>query len=199
MTLSRFVAMPALLSGLVVLGLVLTPAAGNSGENPDTGVPARPVLYGSVSWGEGLAIASVEGPAGSPVSLRVTIITAGASGASVTQSDLAGVLDANGVYSYTAALGDLASWADFDIVLEAHIPDGNGGTVVSDAWGLRKRTFDPSSPQAPSAPVGGVGAVAAPGTIAPLLPYSWATMQYGQDVVLFQCAPTGIEGVIPVN
>ena len=199
MSVTRFLVMPALICGLVVLGLVISPAVGNSGENTDSTGFVRPTFHGSVSWSEGLAIAEVEGPPGAPVTLRVTMFTQGPGGQTVTRSDISGTFDSTGLYMMAASLGDLAGWTDFDLVLEAVVASAGGDVLKSDTWGLRKRSLDPSSPNAPVAPGGGTGAVAAPGTVAPLLPYSWAALPYGQDVILFQCAPTGIEGVIPVN
>ena len=133
------------------------------------------------------------------LSLSVSIVSYVATGNVTTQFSLPGVFDANGEYMIAVQLSSLLPWTDFDLAVEVASVGFNGLAQQSLTWGLRKRSFDPSDPNAPTAPSGGSGLIAAPGTQAPLLPYTWASMTYQSDIVLFQCAPTGIEGVIPVN
>ena len=199
MTTKQFLTLPALLSGLLVVCLLIAPAVGNGGSKVSGSDSGGPSLWAQVSWAEGYVRAHAEGVPGAPVELSVTLVTIGTAGHSTSQFNLPGVFDVNGEYVVGVSLSNLLPGADFDLVVNAVSPGANGVLEQSATWGLRKRTFDPSDPNAPTAPSGGSGLVAAPGTQAPLLPYTWAALPYQSDVVLFQCAPTGIEGVIPVN
>jgi hypothetical protein len=199
MTIKRFLTLPALLGGLLVVCLLMSPAVGNGGDKSTNGHDGSPSLWAEVSWAEGQVSAYAEGVPGAPLSLSVSIVSYVATGNVTTQFSLPGVFDANGEYMIAVQLSSLLPWTDFDLAVEVASVGFNGLAQQSLTWGLRKRSFDPSDPNAPTAPSGGSGLIAAPGTQAPLLPYTWASMTYQSDIVLFQCAPTGIEGVIPVN
>lgn len=199
MTVKRFLTLPALLGAVLAVSLLLSPAVGNSGEKVNEHPDDGPSLWAELSWTEGIARAHVEGIPGTPVELRVTIIAYTTTGTSTSQTSLMGAYDVNGEFVVNVPLSMFLPWTEFDMIIDAVSVGFAGNAQVSDTWGLRKRVFDPNSPFAPVAPAGGAGAVAAPGTQAPLLPYTWASMNYQSTVVLFQCAPTGIEGVIPVN
>jgi hypothetical protein len=199
MTIKRFLTLPALLSGLLVVCLLMSPVVGNGRDKPSDSHDGSPSLWAEVSWAEGQVTTYAEGVPGAPLALSVSMVSYAATGNVTTQFSIPGVFDANGEYVIAVQLSSLLSWTDFDLMVEVDSVGFNGLAQRSSTWGLRKRTFDPSDPNAPVAPSGGSGLIAAPGTQAPLLPYSWASMTYQSDIVLFQCAPTGIEGVIPVN
>ena len=184
MTIKRFMTLPVLLSGLLALCFLIAPAVCNDGAKVPGSGNGGPSLWAQVSWAEGEVCAHAEGIPGAPLELSVTVVTLGGSEPFSAHVTLPGVFDVNGEFVAGVPLTQLLQWADFDIIVSVASAGSNGVLAQSGAWGLRKRTFDPSHPNAPMAPSGGSGLVPAPGTQAPLLPYTWASMSHQSNIVL---------------
>ena len=188
-----------LLAGLLLTGLFVAPAVGGGGKSPSMDRP--PEVEAEVSWTEGTASLRAWGEPGMPGTLRVDVaqFLAGPLNPTFEHFDLPFTFDANGYFEIITPLATLATWGEFDLVVEVATVGLSGEPVLSNPWGMRMRLLDPAASGTPATPGGGGAAYAVPGTTAPLFPYTWAAIAHNSEVAFFQVAFTGIEGVIPVN
>ncbi|MAG57020.1 MAG: hypothetical protein CMJ83_12060 [Planctomycetes bacterium] len=190
---------PLLLIGVLGAAFLMSPAPASGGK-PESDDHKAPRLEAYVVASENLVQLRASGVPGGAGVFRVALLVNAASGPVTWLLEMPFYFDATGQWQLSPiALTELAVLESFDVVMDVAVMSG-GTPVSSDLWGLRLRSFAPGAQNAPSVG-GGVSNHPLPNTQSPTFPYSWATIAVGElgGVASFHCAPTGLEGVIPVN
>jgi hypothetical protein len=174
-----------------------------AGDREGDGAPRRTSIEVSVSSGEDSMSLRAEGPSGVPGLLRIAVLIHGPSGPTITPFYVPFVFDQNGDWSLPPArLEAFSALTDFEMVMDI-VSYHDGVAEASELWGVRMQRFPVGASGAPAPGTGGMALYAAPGTQSPLYPYTWAAIlvpgAVEQEILFFEAAFTGIEGVIPVN